>query len=276
MKEYRKAIVTVTDTNFLPGTYTLIYSIIKCNPWFKGDFIIIHDDLKSQEMDILKSISPRITFLNPSNNLLTQIRILDEYFPFSNKDFLRSFFSLESFRLTSYDQVLYLDSDTFCRASIEPIYACSTNGLAVGLDGPTYEGFVRDPDTYLPIKKRGIKEPLIGFNSGVMLINNSNLGSKTYFNLLKLLKPENYASLKIDHTDQFVLNKYFHGNFETISPKYNFLLHAKASIKSHSNIVVEDSVLVHFSRISKPWEKKKKSYIYSEWHRLYEEALKVK
>ena len=35
------AVVTVCTPNFIPGTMVMIYSFIKYNKWYKGDYIIL-------------------------------------------------------------------------------------------------------------------------------------------------------------------------------------------------------------------------------------------
>ena len=250
-----QAIVTVSNSKFLKGTLVLFYSIIKHNPWFKGDFIVIESGLSESEKQQL-AVFNRIKIIQPSSNLFNQLAILCHYFP-TFESIKPRFFSLEAFGLTEYEQILFLDSDMLCKGSIQQLFDKNQHPIRACYDYPYYLNKKRDFDTFSPTSlaeqaPNGIY--INAFNSGMMAIDMGLLPSNTYIELLKQLNPITYSNLKTSHTDQFVLNRYFQGMVEFVSLTYNFLSHAQQAIEEKSAEHIIDATLIHFSKSPKPWD----------------------
>jgi lipopolysaccharide biosynthesis glycosyltransferase len=119
------AIYTQFDDNYFEYGATMLYSFFKYNTWFNGDFFIINDDecifLSNENKEKLKKISDHIKILDVKGSEYAKV-INNQYEICSvNKKWLSCFYELELFR-SSYDKILWLDSDTIVRGSIEELF----------------------------------------------------------------------------------------------------------------------------------------------------------
>ena len=121
----RLAIYTLFDDNYFDFGATLLYSFFKFNKWFEGEFFVINDDkfcvLSEENRERLKKISPKIKFLDIKNS--DYAKLIDNQYNICafNKKWLSCFFELELFK-SDYDKMLWLDSDTIVRDSIEELF----------------------------------------------------------------------------------------------------------------------------------------------------------
>ena len=95
------AIYTLFDDNFFATGYTMIYSLLKNNPWFDGDINILTDDnlliLSDEHKKMLVSLSNHIKFVKVSHDdysalLENQAKMCD------NPKHLSCFYKLEIFK----------------------------------------------------------------------------------------------------------------------------------------------------------------------------------
>jgi len=257
LKANKYAIVTITDDSFIQGTEVLFYTFLKYNPWFEGDLIILENDLSSKCKKAL-SYFPNLIYHSIGKELLNRIKILTFYLP-HYQSIQRRFYSLEVFNLSNYQKILFLDSDMLFKGNIHTLFSKNSSNLIVVPDYQYFLNKKREKLSYLPIheeKEEKTKEYLYGFNSGMMMINVKNLSPNTYFSLLKLLNPIIYKEVQTAHTDQYLLNHFFHNHTSFVSSKYNFLLHAKKAIEQKENPTFEEIILIHYSKKTKPWSKK--------------------
>lgn len=249
------AIATVTDDNFIKGTLVLLHSFLEHNPWFKGDAIIIENNLTKTNKDLLSTF-PKVKFKLINKELLTRIQIVAHY----TERFQRigkRFFSLEAFNLRQYDKVLFLDSDILCCDSLYALFNLNDAGFYAAPDKQHYVGQKRELHSFLPqsMFPSASNEVFIkSFNSGVMLINNFLLPKIVYLELLKLLNPIFFSSSLSGHSDQYLLNHYFLENIRFLNYQYNYLINAKEDFEKQ-NKYLEDALLIHFVEDNKPWQK---------------------
>lgn len=271
----KKAVITVTDNNFIKGTLVLIYSFLQKNTWFNGDIIILSNDLTDNHKQQL-TVFPNIIFRNIGEELLKRIKILCFYLP-AYQATQRRFYSLEAFNLINYDKLLFLDSDILCCGDVKPIVHLQEFPLVASPDHQYYLGKKKDRITFLPITKEESSDStsLEVFNSGMMVINPAKLSDDTYKELLKLLNPVVYKNNQTFNTDQYLLNLYFEQNVEFTDYRYNYLLHAKDAINVKENPNLDEVVFIHFSNMKKPWlreEKEKDKYVRL-WKKHYQQYL---
>ncbi len=274
--DIKRAIVTVTDRNFIKGTMALFYSILKHNKNLDVDFIIIHNDLNDDHKKIL-SVFPNVLFIEPNELLLKRINVLGMCIP-TYVNAQRKFFNLEIFNLQQYTQVLYLDSDIVCCGGLKPLFENTSYPLMVSPDRFFYLNIKRDPITFLPCEEEpGQKDNscLYCFNSGMMLINMPLLKKDTFDEMIKLLSPIIYADIQTGHSDQFLLNRYFHNTFKFVSGKYNFLLHVEEEQLKIEGLKKEEAVLLHYVKYPKPWSAKNMEYYVDNknWKNIYDQCL---
>lgn len=243
-------VATVTTDSFIVGTLVTIYSFLKHNSWFKGEIVIIFDELSEQNREFLGLIYNKIIFLKVSDELKTRVEKLAEDLP----EFLPKqarFFSLEIFRLRNYAKVLFLDSDLLFRGSVEDLFALENNFIACG-DGAFYNRCGRRWGSGIENEKE-IHILYNTFNSGLFLVDDSLLTDKIYSGILELVDKRIYKTPNMMLADQVVLNLYFAGRQHIVSGKYNFLLVHHKAIYGREKIGLQDALVVHFNGRQKPW-----------------------
>lgn len=91
------------------------------------------------------------------------------------------------------------------------------------------------------------------FNAGVMLYNPSKNRETHYNELLNLLSSDTYKNITSGHTDQYLLNHYFHTRVNWLSAKYNYIAREASNIKLKEGVSSSEAVFLHYIRNPKPW-----------------------
>lgn len=249
-------ISTITCDNFAIGTEVLLYSVLKYNPWFRGDINIVIADLSAQNRARLQAIYP-VKFIQASPGLIQRVDTLRSHFAYLRDIHLR-FYSLESFNLPGYDKVVYLDSDMHCAGDISALFT-STAPLQACLDGFSYEDriapIVAQAGLSLPTsEQRYGKHFQNSFNAGVIAIRPAQLRNFDFQELIKMLDFDAWVSYGNSiFTDQMVLNRYFEGQFSLISSAYNYMVFLGDYLNFVDGIGAQDAKIIHFAGKIKPW-----------------------
>lgn len=234
----------------------MLYSFHKYNPNFDGDVIVVCDDLPEEHRDRLLRLGP-VKFESPDPRLRSAVTALCNKEP-SLQDIYRRLFSLEVFRLSNYQRVVYLDSDIYCSGDLselftatEPLLACP-DGFAYG---DRLRSLLSDGEDSKPAERYGSR-PNDSFNAGVLSIGESLLGDDSYESLLQLLDHSNWKSLgPSKFTDQLALNVYFQGRFTPLHARYNYMIFLEEYQKCLEQVSLLDARLVHFAGAIKPWNR---------------------
>jgi lipopolysaccharide biosynthesis glycosyltransferase len=244
---------TVTTDSFIPGTLVTVGSFLRHNSWFKGDIVIIHSELDPEYRNCLSDLSSQIKFLQVNPQLQDRINEVVKVFPeFASRQ--ARFYSLETFRLQSYEKVMFADSDLLFRRSIEDLFGLWQPLIACG-DGAYYNGRGRlwraGPDASTSAQVGGVLHNT--FNSGLFLVNSSLLTDEHYSGLLDLVDSRIYKTPNMKLADQVVLNLYFEGQQHLISATYNYLLTHRAAIYESEKLSLIEARVLHFNGRAKPW-----------------------
>ena len=246
--------MTISDAEFSIATEVLLYSFHKYNPGFDGDVLILTDNLPAEHRQRLERFSP-VKFEAPDRRLRHAVDELQMREP-RLEGIYRRLFSLEIFRLSQYDRVVYLDSDIYCSGDISPLFDSGEAFLACP-DGFTYGDRIRQelkPDEALENSERYGKKFGKTFNAGVLSVGSSLLGDETYEALLSLLDYRRWQSHgPSKFTDQMALNLYFDGQFAELEAKFNYMMFLEEYQKSLEPVSLLDARLVHFAGAIKPW-----------------------
>lgn len=173
-------------------------------------------------------------------------------------------------------KVIYLDSDTLIRDSLEGLYNYEIKPFIIG--------GIRDSFSELNKRVFGIKKGELMVNAGVLVIDlinwRKNEVEKYIYQLLE-------KKQKIFQGDQGVVNTIFHGNVKEIPLKYDvmsylydftyeeMMLYRKPDNYFKKEDIVDavnNPVIVHFSssfRSYRPWEKKTNNPFHQEWNLNY-------
>ncbi|NQY09156.1 MAG: hypothetical protein HRT71_06525 [Flavobacteriales bacterium] len=241
------AFATVTDPNFIIGTEVLLHSIIKFNPDFKGEFVIIHHELPMKYMTRL-SANFKVKFHAASPELMHQLKVLGEELPNYSRIWKR-FLSVEIFGMEQYDSVLYVDSDILCLGSLDRLWQMSGDLVACP-DGT--QNMVRDKSTFIKTSASKTTDPFFesGFNSGMMLVRQPILQRHTYKELLDKITPQFYQQVRTGHADQYLLNHFFESNVRLAPEKYNYI----GGWRNKNANETDSAILLHYPRYPKPWQ----------------------
>lgn len=249
------ALVTVTDSSFLVGTEVMLHSFLEHDPWFDGDFVVIHDGLPDDARARLEALHPT-TFLDVSDELREKVADLYDAIP-KLSGITARFFKLELFRLTGYDRLVFLDSDLFCVGSIREIFE-RTEGFLCCPDSCFYRNALRDYISYEQVQEsfaRSYGEKLYdSFNSGVLSIGGEHLRAEVHRDLVAMIDRDTWRKIAVPRlADQIILNYYFRGRQTLMSGKYNFVVFLEQLIRSKEGIRFFDARVIHFAGKLKPW-----------------------
>ncbi|MBL4660133.1 MAG: hypothetical protein JKY19_07240 [Alcanivoracaceae bacterium] len=254
-------LATVTSETFVTGTEVLLYSFLKCNPWFDGDIVIIIDTLSKQAKARLSDLYP-VIFKTRGAVVEQKIVLLRQKVPELRADLHLRLLSLEVFLLSGYHKVVFLDSDGLCTGNLLEMFEHPSQ-LAAANDGFGYEDLI-DPmleklgKKTISTKDRYGKKILENtFNSGSMAIAAELLSEKTYLAVTELLgdfQIWNDFGVK-GFTDQMLLNIHFSQQTTRLDGRYNFMPYMESYIKCVDGISLIDAKFVHFAGRIKPWFK---------------------
>lgn len=252
----RFALATVSSTSFLAGTLVMISSFAKTNPWFKGDYLIIHDDLEREDIETLHRFSKQILVEPVRTALHSKIQLLVESWPsLGNRS--KRFYSLQAFSIhqKAYDKLLFVDSDILIRKDISSLFSMQDRFVAAP-EGAYYRRGVRGYWDYAVKPEDWSGKRMCSFNTGMMLLGESYQNDGHLDSLISMLKPASFAKVCTEHTDQYLLNRYFTDIGEPVtltSAEMNYLLLHASAIEGRTKVKPEEAAVWHFNGHYKPW-----------------------
>ncbi len=178
----------VVSDGFMEYVLVFLFSILKHNPGFSHDLIILHSrtfsPLSQANQDRIRTLYPRVTFLMVDE---------DQYARFTpDRRLFAALLKIEAFRIKNYDTVVFLDTDMLCLGDISYLFELDVPFAAcpAGKDGVK-------KDTIANTYRRGQN-----FNSGVMVIGKPYLSERMHQKILRGAKSG-------PHADQEILNPFF-------------------------------------------------------------------
>ncbi len=262
------------DDNFLFGSAISMVSIMINNPHLKVRFHLFTDSEDKAFLNKLKELSDEfntdiiIYILDPQ-----ELKKLPTSEYWSYATYFR-FFIFDHLS-ESTDTVLYLDADVVCKGKLDLIMNLKFS--------QQYAAVVPDVDIMQELSVERLKvNDFKGkyFNAGVIYINlkmwkKSNFTAKAF----ELLSDESpYGKLK--YLDQDALNILFERNNIYLDRDYNCIYSLKNEISNkdkdyYKNYINEETKLIHFTGVTKPWhywainypasESFKNAYLQSPW-----------
>jgi lipopolysaccharide biosynthesis glycosyltransferase len=244
--------VTVTSENYVQWTMTMVYSFIKSNDWFTGDIILICNHLP-EEFKQRFAVFRNVRFVQPTDLLLYKIEDLCAHIPAFTR-MASMFYSLETFNLTGYDKVLFLDSDMLVVKPVEDVFETQESFLA-SAESCWYFGKGRRSDTYESVEKWSspdlfLKNPV---NSGFMVIDKQHISEANYNALIEMISPELWANKNTFHADQLIINLFFKDQITLCDASYNYRPTLANEIRAKDKLGLEEAKIIHFYRQYKPW-----------------------
>jgi len=252
MQNEKTCLVTVTSADYVQWSLTMIYSFQKSNDWFTGDIILICNHLP-EELKQRFAVFRNVGFLQPSDLLLDKIEDLCTHLPAFTR-MASMFYSLETFNLTGYDKVLFLDSDMLVVKPIKEVFETQETFLA-SAESCWYFGKGRCCDTYESVVNCESPDLFMQnpINSGFMVINEQHINKRNYDTLIEMISPELWANKNTFHADQLIINLFFKDQITLCDARYNYRPTLANEIRAKDGIDLEDAKIVHYYRQYKPW-----------------------
>jgi lipopolysaccharide biosynthesis glycosyltransferase len=251
--EGKFALATVTTENYVQWSMVMIHSFLKSNPWFRGDIIVFYNDLTDESISRLNTFK-QIRLIVPSEILLQKLETLKEKVH-QFKNIISQFYSLETFNLSGYQKVLFLDSDVIVVKSLQELFNTETL-LAACPESCWYSGKGRNTINYEAVAFDEASDDFIEtpVNSGFLFINEAMINSTNFNGLINLVDPELWRNKQTFHADQMVMNLWFRNQFSILDARYNFRPKNTTQIAAKEHITINDAFVIHFIRQQKPWD----------------------
>ncbi len=250
MNDKKYCLVTATTENYIQWTMTMIFSFLKTNSWFKGDVIVVGQELSEITVSRL-AIFPNIIIEAPSALLQGKLKQLAADIP-SRSQAESVFYSLEIFRFSRYDKILFLDSDVIVMKNLEELVALPGDFYACD---EWYSGKGRTMSDYAQVDHATPGDDIISHpvNSGFMLVSGEMLIPGIYEELVEFLDPGHWRNCSIRFTDEVVINKFFNRRIEILDARYNYRPKIAEGIFKAGKVKFEDARIIHFLLKAKPW-----------------------
>lgn len=249
-QQSKYCLATVTSEGYIQWTMTMLFSFLETNSWFSGDIVVIADKLTDESIQRL-AIFPKIKIERPQDSMLQKLDDLCSVLPIFRSR-IPGFFSLEIFRFTKYEKVLFLDSDMIVVQDIEELF--DLPGHFYGC-AEWFSGKVRKLSDYKSVFSDESNGDIIenAINTGFMLISGETIGDTVYQGLAEMLSTKNFEDSTTLNTDQLIINKYFRNRIALLDTRYNYRPKNSRGILARENIKLEDAKIIHFLLKSKPW-----------------------
>lgn len=246
------AIFCSTSDNYFAGTCVMLHSFLQHNDWFQGDIILVSDDLKPRQEEFFKQHFNNLSIQSVQTDLSEAAASIGKMMPNLMQRY-RNFYNLQLFLQSGYQRLLMLDADMLFRHNVKHLFEL-TSDIAGCPAGPMYYDKSRARDNMEVVDKEDPRALSFWMNSGVCSLNGQQTGDKIYRQLMEYLTPDFWSRQGSNHTDQVILNLYFEGRIEALSPLYNFLLPEADLIFQRTGLHARDAYVWHFNDQQKPWQ----------------------
>lgn len=230
-------VVYASDINYLPHTYISMNSIIKnLAKGTKVVFYVMHDSSVSSE-DIDK-----FERLNSDRVAVNFIDMNDEFknipMKIAHISYVTYFRLKIHEKLSFYDKVLYIDSDTIVKSDICKIYRTDINDYyCAGVKAIAFNNKKHQERLNIDVSNY--------INAGVILLNVKKIIESNVYKRFDSLLMEGFSC-----QDQDIINVAFNGKIKTLDKKFNFMT---KYIESLNDVDVKSIEIIHFADKVKPW-----------------------
>ncbi|MDP8200610.1 MAG: glycosyltransferase [Candidatus Tenebribacter burtonii] len=249
-------IVTLADENYIEQAKQ-IFSGLYWNAAWQGEYMLLAHQIPENKLIWFRDKGILITKCEP---------IID--FDFGRSSAALSKLLIFTIDFKRWKTITYLDGDVLIKGPLEKLTEVSSFAAVPDLGMPTLSHQfqrlkLRDEKIYNEVnKKYNLKHP--AFNAGVFSFNSDIIESKTFNDLVELMKKYHQHGF----VDQPILNLYFK-NWKKISHVYNIQMDFVT--KAYNFKAIKGTVL-HFTCKDKPW---KENEYFGEWDRSLKLADKI-
>jgi lipopolysaccharide biosynthesis glycosyltransferase len=237
-----KALVTLLNQKALHGFMVFAKSFFYFNNWFDYDFVIFDIDLRTVDRRGIRQIYPNVIFKKINYDNYKKIN-----FGKTHERLKPTFYKLETFSLSEYKRVVFLDMDTVILGNLKELFE---NEIRTGF--AAVRGYTEKIDSLRA-----------DFNSGVFVVDKKYLNDSTYKYLLKI------ARQGFSMPDQKVLNAYFRGAVTWLDKIYN--VEKRMEHTKNFTDVLKNAKIIHYVA-DNPWDKNSRENLkYPKMMKIWEE-----
>lgn len=218
------AILIALNDSFVPSMKVFLHSLVKSNPYFGEDILILEDDnLSNKNLDLLKRIYSNLRTIKVKKEDYVNCKACSRPWGFN------LYYRFDVFDLVhlNYDKIIMLDSDMLIMGNIDELIACEDDFAAC-------RKYLSDNE----IEKDDTK---IRFNCGLMVLSRKILNPRYKKEMINL------AQNKIWSSDQSIFNKVFEDIVTYLPQKYNVALDLL------TDDLMKSGVIFHFVGDNKPY-----------------------
>jgi len=222
------AFTSTLSKNYLLGFKIFLKSIVVNNPSIDIPYVIFNEgDITSSDLVEIRKIYSNVYLRD----------ICAEFYKDCKFKNIRNWNinpanRLEIFTLSEYDRIIFFDVDMLCLGDIS--YLLTVQCDFGGVKHPMHES--------VEMQKAFIYDKNVGFNGGLLVINNKFLNNETILGIKDIIKSHTWFG------NQSSLNIYFKNHITFLPEKY-FL---STPFMNFQNI--KTSLIWHFAGNKKPWE----------------------
>jgi lipopolysaccharide biosynthesis glycosyltransferase len=226
------AFTTVLDDKYMPGFFVTLNSILRRNPTFDYDVIVLDwGEISEQNKQDMLAFYPKLQF-RPVEKELYEKHVYDDTHRVWTYNCNYRF---DIFTYTEYDRVVFFDCDMIFQSPIEELLSWDV------------------PFGACAAQKEGVAQidRLIGFDGGLMSIGREFLNQETRQALLHIAEQpapiDKYIKTQKWVSDEPILNTYFLDKMVWLPEKFNFL------VAKLDRTTVNEPINLQFAGHNKPW-----------------------
>lgn len=234
-------LVTIANNPFLPAAQVMIKSFLIHNSWFDGSIRILHSNklspLSEDSMKKISEVDSRIEFFPVNENRYSSIDMSSAL----NERFRVSYFTLEAFKFSGYDRVLFIDADILVLGDLKSL-----------VERDIFTGTSNSLNLYTKNRDCGPgKETPLYINGGVFSIPGKEAGPELFQQLMDIAKP-GWPKCDQDTINEWLkrTNKVYYA----ITNKFNCMVRAASQrFKSMDDLTKDGVRILHYAGKFKPW-----------------------
>ena len=250
------ALTTILNDSFAEYFYVFVTSFLENNRWFKGDIIIMYNDdfsfLSDSSINKISKLYHNIVF-RKIETTKDYLYVIDEFKKRVNPAFHRftaSILTIETFNITGYDKILYLDADTLVVNNIKELFLAKSD-IVVTNDTSDYI-------TTNQIKLANDSNSQLKLNGGFLLVDKKFIEKSDH--VMNIFSEFNKIP-DITFLDQSILN-YYLKRYEVLFLNANYNLLKRCFNDSKKGLLKKyatDIKIIHYVG-EKPWQIKQKDF----------------
>jgi lipopolysaccharide biosynthesis glycosyltransferase len=222
------ALMFALNDKFILSMQVFLLSILRTNPWFNSDILLLSDgDLSDMNLSLLKNIYPRIVKIDAKRNDYTGCMPTTQVWGYN------LFYRFDVFEMghLGYERIIIMDSDMVVLKDISELL--------------TYNYDFASCEKHLGIPEIGPDDPRIRdrkrFNCGLMSISKKILRPYYKDKLIRIASSRSWSS------DQPVFNVCFENTVDYLPQKFNVV----SSIATEKNL--KEACIIQYHGFIKPW-----------------------